>query len=455
MIVPDLATLKLSLGGWLENAHRDVTPTSSRPRSRTRPAAPNGRLRRHGDQLRLLGDTPNELGHTTFRESAARPKRKVRQRARHDERIVAQDQRGYIGAKSTFWEQVDLLGGTRLERIQIDSNNSPYTGEDRWRARDLPRGLSLLRPARQSRPRGGDGTAAGTVFNDQVLGIHVPKDPKTGFVDLLTRSDRLVDQRQDRRDTLAAVRGFRLSPGAHRGTRAPRRVVTDGRTALLSRDGLLRVRRAGPGRPHRRQPAAQALRRRELRPAPRVHVGRGRPRLGRRLLQDRRRPDREPGDPEPDRPVHVSVGALSDVLQQSQPRAARRRRDGAAQEPRLPGLRFRQYFTIGGNFTYIDAKVDRTDAELQRSTVVLRCHPRDDRDLPGAQQDPASVRPAGVDRERRPHLRPAGVGNPGDRRVLRDQRRPRRCRRREPQLRATRSSRSPSTATSTRTRVST
>ena len=58
----------------------------------------------------------------------------------------------------------------------------------------------------------------------------------------------------------------------------------------------------------------------------RVHVGRGRPRLGRRLLQDHRGPDREHRDPQPDQ-LRGSVGALPHVLQQPQPGAARGHRD--------------------------------------------------------------------------------------------------------------------------------
>ncbi|MGH7292563.1 MAG: TonB-dependent receptor domain-containing protein, partial [Myxococcota bacterium] len=35
------------------------------------------------------------------------------------------------------------------------------------------------------------------------------------------------------------------------------------------------------------------------------------------------------------------------------------------------GVDFAEYFSLGGNFTYIDARVDRTDAELQRSRIFF------------------------------------------------------------------------------------
>jgi hypothetical protein len=41
-------------------------------------------------------------------------------------------------------------------------------------------------------------------------------------------------------------------------------------------------------------------------------------------------------------------------------------------------LGFAQYFTVGGNFTYIDAEVDRTEAELARSLPFFGTAPGDD-----------------------------------------------------------------------------
>ncbi len=41
------------------------------------------------------------------------------------------------------------------------------------------------------------------------------------------------------------------------------------------------------------------------------------------------------------------------------------------------GPEFAQYFSVGANFTYIDAKVGRTQAELQRSKTFFQVNPTD------------------------------------------------------------------------------
>jgi outer membrane receptor protein involved in Fe transport len=87
----------------------------------------------------------------------------------------------------TLWEDLDLLAGARFESITIESNNDPFTGQTIF---DGTEGIfpgkflffeRLDNPARGevSRP-----PAPGTIFNDQILGIDVPIDPETGFVDL-------------------------------------------------------------------------------------------------------------------------------------------------------------------------------------------------------------------------------------------------------------------------------
>ena len=60
----------------------------------------------------------------------------------------------YVDLKATFFEDVDLLAGLRIEQIFIESENDPFTGELQFgdRPADLPDGLPLLR-SRRHRPR--------------------------------------------------------------------------------------------------------------------------------------------------------------------------------------------------------------------------------------------------------------------------------------------------------------
>ncbi len=105
---------------------------------------------------------------------------------------------GHANLKLTLFEDLDLLGGARIEELFIDSKNQPFTGE-----------LQLLRPAtfptaylffdRLDNPDpalGGEvrpGTdTSGVFFNDQILGINTPINPDTGFVDLLTEQQILA-----------------------------------------------------------------------------------------------------------------------------------------------------------------------------------------------------------------------------------------------------------------------
>jgi hypothetical protein len=62
-----------------------------------------------------------------------------------------------------------------------------------------------------------------------------------------------------------------------------------------------------------------------------------------------------------------------------------------------------RYFSVGGNFTYIDAEVDRTEAELTRSEAFFGTA-EGDRERFSARGEPASFQPAGMDRERRFHF---------------------------------------------------
>lgn len=121
---------------------------------------------------------------------------------------------GYFDAKFTLWDDVDVIGGVRLEQIEITSVNRPFTGEC-----IPPRG----QPVAFDPTKSGLGCPAGYlpntyprrylyldrldnvgnpftpedpnfvrlgVPNDVILGIELPRQP-SGFVDLLSPADVL------------------------------------------------------------------------------------------------------------------------------------------------------------------------------------------------------------------------------------------------------------------------
>ena len=172
-------TLKLHSGLWYEKADRDVsssfleTPTLG-----------------GFTQFAISAQTPLDLGETVFqsldqaggvlggsRESTNQSSRKIK--AWHG------------GAKATLWDRLDLLGGVRTESIFIESLNDPFTGEvDPYDGspKIFP-GAYLLFDRRDNpnRPIETPTARPGTVFNDEILGIDVPRDPQTGYVDLIDR----------------------------------------------------------------------------------------------------------------------------------------------------------------------------------------------------------------------------------------------------------------------------
>jgi outer membrane receptor protein involved in Fe transport len=169
---------KLSAGAWFERSDRDVAASFLES-----PIANGG-----GSTFTLTGATPLGLG-TGISDGLAlnaagefvgsRPTSNESMRE-----ILAFS----LGGKVTLFEQLDLLAGFRHERIQIGTQNDPFIGE--FNPDGSPRifpsvYLFFDRPDNSARPQE-IAALPGTVFNDQLLGIDVPIDPLTGFVDLTT-----------------------------------------------------------------------------------------------------------------------------------------------------------------------------------------------------------------------------------------------------------------------------
>jgi TonB-dependent receptor len=90
--------------------------------------------------------------------------------------------------KATLFEDFDLLAGARRESIEIASNNDPFTGEaalDGSPAIYPTKYLMFDRLDNPARSEVAGAVQPGVTFNDQILGIDVPVDPVTGFVDLV------------------------------------------------------------------------------------------------------------------------------------------------------------------------------------------------------------------------------------------------------------------------------
>jgi len=175
--------VEVSTGGWYERADRDVVSTFLESPT----VSGSG-------QFAIFGDTPQELGQTIFDSLDQQPDGKTsftREATNESKREI---QAWNLGLKGTLFEDVDLLGGMRLEQITIESNNDPFTGSLRFGApATFPEAYLFF--DRLDNPARGEVIAQpppGTFFNDQLLGIKVPVDPVTGLVDLLDEQSILA-----------------------------------------------------------------------------------------------------------------------------------------------------------------------------------------------------------------------------------------------------------------------
>lgn len=162
--------MKVTGGFWYENADRDVessfleSPTVGGSSQFVIPGASREDLGRDAfdalDQGSGFRDTTNQAS----REITA----------------------WSFSGKATLWEKLDLLGGLRIESLFIDSRNDPFTGEEIFGAPAIFPSAYLLFDRLDNPARGEISVPVppGTRFNDELLGIRVPIDPETGLVDL-------------------------------------------------------------------------------------------------------------------------------------------------------------------------------------------------------------------------------------------------------------------------------
>jgi TonB-dependent receptor len=82
----------------------------------------------------------------------------------------------HLNAKATFWDDVDVLGGVRLERISIESKNDPFIGGTSFDGSPLifpSKYLLFDRLDNQTR----EGFGRTGPFNDQILNVDIPVGP--------------------------------------------------------------------------------------------------------------------------------------------------------------------------------------------------------------------------------------------------------------------------------------
>jgi TonB-dependent receptor len=201
----DILTIKVGSGGWYEKATRDVASTFL-----------EGPTRNGSTQFAVLGDTPQELAENLFDDLDREEDDQLsvtREATNQSEREI---EAVHLSAKATLWDQLDLMGGVRGEHIFIQSLNEPFI-EDQLRfgaPATFPEVYILF--DRLDNPARGEVSRAvppGTVFNDQILGIDIPVNSQTGFVDLLTTEeiDEFVNGTIDERKLLPSA-GFAYRP---------------------------------------------------------------------------------------------------------------------------------------------------------------------------------------------------------------------------------------------------
>ncbi len=196
----DEVRANLRAGGWYENADRDVDSVVL-----IDPVVDGT------TQILIEGDSPFELGELTwsgrnggYDQDPDGTFTGSRKSTNQSEREIAA---GYFSTKLTFFEDIDVLGGLRVEQIEIKSDNDPFVDPPF----DEIDGSPLIFPSkyllfdRLDNPRRNEVAAAresDVVWNDEIIGIDVPVDTSTdvcdppddpdeerGCVDLPTRED--------------------------------------------------------------------------------------------------------------------------------------------------------------------------------------------------------------------------------------------------------------------------
>lgn len=351
--------LRLNAGYWYEDASRDVSSDFLESPSVS-----------GSSQFAISGATAEVLGQEIGRELDRTADGEISGTRFSESDASREISASAFGAKATLWEDLDLLMGARLESIRIRSNNDPFTGELAFDGSPAIFPTKYLFFDRLDNPARGEVLAPpppGTTWNDELLGLDVPIDPVTGLVDLIDADEieGLINGEIDERRVLPAF-GFTYRPleglnlrGAYSQTVA--------RPSFREMGFYVSV-----------EPGSDDL-------------VVGNPQL---VLSDVESWDAraeyawgETGDlgalslfyKTIDDPIESIIvrnplnfeGSSSALYRTYFNNPSQARLWGIEGEARknlgFLGPDFAQYFSLGGNFTWIDATVDRTDAELARA----------------------------------------------------------------------------------------
>ncbi len=130
-----------------------------------------------GSQFAILGDTPQELGEHIFASNLLRDAGGSLQALRFTQSEATREIEAWsFGAKATLWQQLDLLGGFRLEKILIESKNDPFIPGFALDGSPQIFPSKYLLFDRMDNPRRREVTRI-PPYNDQILGIDVPSGP--------------------------------------------------------------------------------------------------------------------------------------------------------------------------------------------------------------------------------------------------------------------------------------
>ena len=150
-------------------------------------------------EFTVLGDTPQDMGRRIF-DGADLGDPSVRPQTSRTKRQISATN---LELKLTLFEDVDLVGGLRIEDLRITTVNDPYTGfcgNTEFVNNDCPEGSGppdvipnrTLYLDRVDNP--GEGAPIPNprlpprTYNDQIIGFVPTFDPVTGFVDCNTRA---------------------------------------------------------------------------------------------------------------------------------------------------------------------------------------------------------------------------------------------------------------------------
>jgi len=200
--------LELSTGGWFEFSKRDVSSLFL-----ATPQVFGG-----ATEFAIFGDTRQDLGVNIFSgapgslllDADGVPAGSIDTKNEAKRQILG----GHVGAKTTFLEKIDVLGGVRLEQIRIETQNDAFTDLVRFGTPDTYPTRYLFFDRLDNSARGETVFPPGTIFNDEILGIDVEPytDPATGFVDLFEADVRAAINTEIDEFKVLPAAGFAYRP---------------------------------------------------------------------------------------------------------------------------------------------------------------------------------------------------------------------------------------------------